>query len=447
MTDLQSASGFGAASSESARAPTIIDACAVALRHPPSLSKSTKIEARANDPCVDDLPCFSGFHRCTTLDRRVATSGASSWRTPCSMCDYPMKNFLFIGIGALSSLAIFSGCSSSSSGVGVSTSNVGVNDSACSTYAAAVISFNQRCFASTDPTQIASDTARAAQACQDGYSALGVSDLSAQLSACATALESLSCKESPEQDPACGGLFAVGSLGLGSSCTTPLQCASGVCISDTNAAGVPSADCGHCDAAIADGQSCQFYESCVHGDECSGGVCTKRVAGSAGAVCVDDRDCAFPNHCEAQNASDATEALRCVAPKPAGGLCASNNDCLGDLVCGGGGICGAPVAIGARCGFHECPVGSTCDDLDSPSGDSICTPLTFGAPGASCDSQSRLCSQGSCFIPDVSTGIGTCPTIIADGQPCSTGSSPSTSCQNYAQCIDGICTQGQAVCK
>jgi hypothetical protein len=45
------------------------------------------------------------------------------------------------------------------------------------------------------------------------------------------------------------------------------------------------------------------------------------------------------------------------------------------------------------------------------------------------------------------TGVaGTCPSVIADGQPCPDVTDPTTTCDTLASCIGGTCVLGYAGC-
>jgi hypothetical protein len=220
----------------------------------------------------------------------------------------------------------------------------------------------------------------------------GVTFTASGLADCAKAVETMDCN-APSTPPACAG-FSTGTLAGGAGCLASNQCQSASCsYSSSSDGGTPV--CGSCDTPVANGQACGTPgTSCLPNAECSGGTCLVYDAGAP------------------------------TAPVAAGGACgtATTGNCGAGLVCSNGS-CASP---------------------------------TYGAAGQPCDYGTKACLVGSCgggvVMPEPDGGIptptGTCPTVIADGQPCD-GSSAAATCDTYAACIGGICqaTPSATLCK
>jgi hypothetical protein len=57
------------------------------------------------------------------------------------------------------------------------------------------------------------------------------------------------------------------------------------------------------------------------------------------------------------------------------------------------------------------------------------------------------CLVGTCATTTDDEGAGTCPTVIADGDPCAIGidyvsSADTETCDTFAQCSQGVCVLG-----
>ena len=344
------------------------------------------------------------------------------------------KVFCFVAGAALLVL----GCKSSSDANG---------DSACTTYGKALISFRARCEGTVDPAQENALVARYAKLCQATIGLPGASpDLPSVLSACAAQIQGASCNTGYAQLDACAKM-PEGSQANGSACASDLQCASGTCNMNASSGGEAGATCGTCAPAIADGAACDQGGACVAGDTCifsaSGATCQKTPPlGDVGAACSTNDGCKAPNHCAIASGSTSGS---CAAPVAGGGACVESTDCASGLICSGGNsrTCNVPLGAGAACTGGDCGVGFACD------ADLTCHPVSFVAPGGTCDGDERFCSQGLCPIDPSATGsdpTGACPTIIADGQPCDPAST-STQCDAFAACVGGTCTLLPATCK
>lgn len=220
-------------------------------------------------------------------------------------------------------------------------------------------------------------------------------------------------------------------LGLaGASCTDASECAIGLtCTASTCTA--PSAT------------TCATSADCGNRAECGGArSCSPRL--SAGAVCVQDGDCAASLYCD-------DTSKRCIARPTVGVACGrgvlcdvglgcdtadncaalptSGQPCVmgefGPFLCADGlccvdGTCGAPPGVGAPCASdNRCAAGLGCDF--SPAGSLCIVPRT---EGGSCE------SDGSC-ADGFHCGSGGCTADLPTGSPCSVGN----------ECV-GVCGLG-----
>jgi hypothetical protein len=339
--------------------------------------------------------------------------------------------FSVISVGAISVA-----CSSSSSGSGANGS--------CANFANAEIDQEARCGSTPiSPDERANYLSRFDIVCADAIGAPGSGITDAYLDACTAALgKNPACTVAvPEcADPA-------GTLAVGAACGSDDQCASTHCAITSSSSGTDGGasttvtECGKCGATVADGAACQATDTCVAGDSCTNGTCAKQTTssggtGALGAPCQQDSDCATPNHC------DFTQGV-CAVPGVAGSSCFTAADCATGLICTSGEQCENPIASGGQCTGGDCAAGLGCDATSKK-----CTSITFAAQGAPCDRDAVLCDRGTCNIGG-SGGAqkGVCPTIIADGQACTAGST-TTSCDDFAECVNGTCQiQNPADCK
>ena len=359
-----------------------------------------------------------------------------------------MKNKVigFLSFGAVAA-SILAACSSSSSGGSAAAD-------ACTDYANAIIGYEAKCEGIVDSSKTSDLSARYVTQCKSILALNGIGSLGSALSSCASALNGASCSTSFDQIDACQLDSQVGTLATGSPCFTDYQCSSGSCPRTASTDGGADSDCGTCAAAIPDGGDCT-NGSCVQGDECDGefgsdGTLTytckpKTAPGDLGATCNSTGDCKAPNHCTFGSSDTGT----CSAPVASGGACESSEDCSTGLICiegassgtgEGGNTCGAPKQVGDACTGYDCDIGLTCDTAST----NKCVKVTFAAAGASCDGSTVLCSVGGCPVTSSDT-TGTCPTVIADGQACDS-SDDSTTCDSYAECVNGKCTLTATTC-
>lgn len=348
---------------------------------------------------------------------------------------------------------------------GCGPSSTSASSDACGGYFDAILG------TSCDPTRPSSERARERgrflTVCEAELALPGEGALAGQIEACTKALTSTgTCLLSNENGgPAtpneCQGLNS-GTLGAGAGCSSSSQCQSGNC----NITSV-SATCGSCTVPIAIGQACGLSAGsfdCGMGSVCAqtSMTCELPVYGSAGATCgTEGALCADGFYC------DPTTDL-CARTKPAGSSCAMNQgECASSLVClGTTNQCGSPGQSGASCtSGGDCAPGFDCGTADQ------CVAISYAAAGQPCGGPVH-CLVGSC------TGNGSgdvCPTIISDGQSCPQGqpivsvseldASPSpltaaeadasplmgpaaapTTCDLFADCVNGVCTLLPATC-
>lgn len=362
---------------------------------------------------------------------------------------------LFFGLVSISLVAAAMGaCSSSSNGTAASGDGGTTGADNCAAYAAANNAYNLKCYGGVDSAHVSANNSRFATFCHALEKLDGISPgFDAALATCTAKINAADCNTSVAQIPECGSGIPNGTLDVGASCASGLQCASGGC-----SAGLQSDDggvstCGTCQAPVGDGADCSAAP-CVAGDACTLSFDGQNLAetcvnvnppAAEGASCTSDTDCLGPNHCSFAT-TDATTGA-CAAPAAAGGSCFANQNCAASLVCTGSNTqtCTAAVAVGGACtSSTDCVVGAACDPT------SKCATVTYAAPGATCDGTVVLCAQGSCNVPDTGGADagpvnGTCPTVIADGQACDENDASQT-CDDYASCVNGSCVLLPATC-
>jgi hypothetical protein len=250
---------------------------------------------------------------------------------------------------------------------------------------------------------------------------------------CASAMASAPCRgSSPNVAIACA---FVGSLANGAPCNGGSQCQSGECSKGTLADGGTSS-CGLCAPSIARGQACKPGDSCIPGTECLQGICTAYGSSDIGGPCLSANDCKATLECQSQ---------KCVALQPAGGPCTGDYLCQQGLRCSQQ-KCTVPIAVGGDCSVAPdvCPNSTLCDTKTKK-----CTLVAFAQKGQTCGNLSppTLCASTlDCPITDLQTMTGTCPTVLADGQPCDP-KDKTTSCDLFASCRLGVCTFMPAICQ
>lgn len=344
---------------------------------------------------------------------------------------------------AFSGLAALAACSGG--GGGGDTSDPGA---ACEEYAKAELGSLQRCAGETLPADVvAGYVAQFKSLCAEALSLPGTGETPQQLSACSAAQSSVSCHSS-QQPAAC--VTPTGSLADDSPCNTGAQCKSGVCVISNSSmvlpdGGVTTTDntCGKCTPSVALGQACGGTSSaqCAPGGDCVGGLCVAVASVDIGGACNGSEDCKSGLACVSQ---------KCAALGDVGAACQFAENCKDGLVCSSQ-KCATPVALGGACkAIDECATGLVCD-----SGTMKCASITLASPGGACSLKAPVvtCAIGACNVTDLAHFTGTCPTLIADGQPCDTADKTKrcgylSSCKTTGTATTGTCTPPLAtVCK
>jgi hypothetical protein len=259
-----------------------------------------------------------------------------------------------------------------------------------------------------------------------------------KVQACASALESSGC---PAQ-PACAALvFDTGSLGLGASCVSNIQCASGHCtasVDESSGAGL----CGVCAPLPAIGEMCAGLPAEMNIGACTPGATCDYTAASptcvATATVASGGPCTAPGQWCAEGFYCGASGT-CLSQLGPGEPCQADSQCTYPLICStasGSSICGPAGHSGDPCaGSVDCAGGLVCDPDRQQ-----CQPVTFGGPGEPC-SETVLCMVGICgAFPS-----GTCPRVIADGEACAATDS-NTTCDTDASCRGGTCMLGYPTC-
>jgi hypothetical protein len=326
-----------------------------------------------------------------------------------------------------------------------------------------------RCGGPTLPaTELSRDRARYEHVCTAEMALPGSGVDVAGVEACVTAI-----KASPCQFPAGAPMACAfhGSLARGDPCSDGAQCASGQCdgtvVLGPDGPTMPYM-CGTCEPVATVGNVCAFdnYSAgCEPGAVCTTMettspdpeyTCVEAAEGDAGAACDGLSALCKPGlYC-------STQTAKCERLAAAGAACGEGprgapGGCEAPLGCGSApGTCRSGSA-GASCvsddecasGFGCVPVGPcAAQGQEARIGCSTsgrCVAITWASPGQPCDVGVR-CLVGSCNYGSRVTlttqaadgGLleGTCPAVVADGEPCTVTST----CDPFAQCFQGVCT-------
>jgi hypothetical protein len=341
---------------------------------------------------------------------------------------------------------------------GGSTTSGGSGGGACGAYFDAFNSYYAHCdktFASGQPL---GTRERFVDFCETQGAAPGVTgnDYDGAFQSCASAFSSATsaCAESPII-PTCAP--SAGTLADGAACGADAQCESAFCKGggqtttvSSNGSAVTTYGCGTCAERIAVGQTCNadFGDTCVDGADClfqpgksPPSICVARTAPvTQGGSCA-----GLTSNCDTGLVCDPL-TLKCVPLAAAGASCDTTGDCQSDLVCTGAdfakgvkGTCGAGADVGAACSTTA--VDSGCNrNLECARSTKTCAVFAFVAPGQPCDNVATQCTTGACNLPGDASGggMGTCPTILADGAPCDATRSDRV-CDTYSTCVNGSC--------
>jgi hypothetical protein len=260
--------------------------------------------------------------------------------------------------------------------------------------------------------------------CADVLALPGSSITTSSLDACISEMQSAGCNAASQA--ACN--FGPGALADGSKCVSNEQC-----MSDTCSAGQSTGDggvmpCGTCVAGTPCGNAvCAVNTICSQNNGV--GSCQPIVFGDSGATCN-----GVESQCKPGLVCNQVSRI-CAAPGPAGSPCRASSDCAGSLACpvppGGTSTCQAQGGSGAACqSDSDCGMGLGCNFVAH-----TCATVTWATGGQPCGPTTR-CLVGNCNTTNGANG--TCPTVIADGQPCSTTDFTQT-CDTFSDCY-GTCT-------
>jgi hypothetical protein len=298
----------------------------------------------------------------------------------------------------------------------------GGGSSACERYFDARIG---NCAGPVPPAaELARERARFDQACANALALPGISVTAAGLDACSSAIQAHGCNVAFQG--VCN--FGPGSLADGAHCASSEQCMSENCTAGQSTNGSPLMACGTCVAGSMCGSTvCAANTVCVANG--SGQSCAPISFGSAGATCDGQQAQCNPGLVCSQMSH------KCAQPGAMGSPCFSPADCADSLICPVG-----PQGMGTMC-QNRGPAGAACysdtdctPDLGCDYSSNKCVTLNWASAGQPCGATTR-CLVGSC--PNSSTTSATCPTVIADGQPCN-GNDLTQTCDILAACT-GTC--------
>ena len=263
---------------------------------------------------------------------------------------------------------------------------------------------------------------------------------SGALGTCASAVKASGCGVLNQTQGPC--TFAAGTLPAASACVTGSQCQGGDCTAGNTTADGGQSACGVCVAAAGIGQSCANGQSCGPGATCNGNTgggqtCVAITHGGVGVACNgSSTQCNQGLFCD-----PGTQT--CAMPGAAGTACQLDEGCAAPLICPAGvtgvSTCQMPGGAGASCvDDPDCASGFGCGQTTR-----TCSTVTFAMGGQTCSDFVR-CLVGSCPFTNGATS-GTCPTVIPDGQACTSSDATST-CDAYASCDAGKCLLGYPTC-
>jgi hypothetical protein len=336
-----------------------------------------------------------------------------------------MKTWLR-GIGtALAAGAIaVTACGGSTAGGG------GGSSSSCGRYFDALFT---DCNAPLPPaTELARERARFEQACAKALALPGTSVTAAGLDACASAIQAHGCNGVFQGVCNFGG----GSLADGAHCASQNQCMSDSCTAGQSINGSPLTACGTCVAGQMCGTAlCAANTVCV--TNTAGPSCAPVSFGSAGAACDGMQTQCNPGLVCSQMSHT------CQQPGVLGSVCTSPAECADSLICAVG-----PQGMGTKCQNRgtagmACQYDGDCTpDLGCDYSTNKCATLSWASAGQPCGPTTR-CLGAQCPVNGAASS--TCPTVIADGQPCNANDQTQT-CDTFATCIGTCVVLGTTSC-
>jgi hypothetical protein len=269
--------------------------------------------------------------------------------------------------------------------------------------------------------------------CEGLFGQTGFADAAGSLEACASALDTWNC--TLPEPAACR--FSAGTEPTGAACGSLNQC-QGFCSFPAFDASSAAPRCGACEPLVPVGQPCPESAPCARNSTCTsvgdaGPTCVAWVLGEVGASCGTLlQQCQPGLYCNASR--------QCAAPITQPGTSCAGATCAPPLRCTSAGTCQLPGGAGASCiTALDCAPSTTCSE-------GRCVTIGWAMPGQPC-SLTATCFLGAlndCPFQG-STLLGTCPTVIADGEPCDPNDA-TTTCDTFASCLNGTCTLAQVVC-
>jgi hypothetical protein len=253
------------------------------------------------------------------------------------------------------------------------------------------------------------------------------------LRACAEALNNGRCPNRAYGSRIPIACHLQGELADGASCATDSSCKSGVCRRVSN-----GDLCGKCASVPSVGEECNSdeYLACGWQATCSQSTtpatCMSYPRGELGESCLMS-GCKLGLYC-------SLGTTTCERLLPDGAPCTMDRECLGAARC-----------LDRRCtqrrkehepcaDFEDCGDGLECDRETSK-----CIVYRRARGGEPCGEKVR-CVVGYCNFNET-TGEGTCPEVMVDGQPCDPND-VSRTCDTFASCTNGKCSfEGKRTCQ
>jgi hypothetical protein len=180
--------------------------------------------------------------------------------------------------------------------------------------------------------------------------------------------------------------------------------------------GGPGASCNGLSAVCAPGLYCSTQGECAGLED-------------AGPCSLDPSTCAPPLNCIGPSATASCGQLG------DGGVCQYDVDCVSGLGCVPG-----PCVQGG--GIGGCSRTGTCGSVAWVDAGQTCNGFSTRCLVGSCQCSpgSTSCGLGMPLPVDGGLGEGTCPALVPDGQPCSSGGlfGNGPTCDNFAECFTPV---------
>src|ERR1019366_5284331 len=204
-----------------------------------------------------------------------------------------------------------------------------------------------------------------------------------------------------------------GSCKTDADCNSPNSCVNGSCGRRSNGA------------------------ACSGGDQCSSGFCTEGVCcdsacadASTGGLCKSCKVSGNVGKCSNVASGQSDPKQRCAASNPSAGDCSNDGTCNGNgacrpwlttMGCRNASCTGHTLTAAANCdGAGHCPASTTSD----------CGPFPCNSGSASC--LTTCTSDANCFNETCLKTTNRCGNKLANGQDC----------QANSDCVNNVCTEG-----